>query len=99
MSLSFAAAFTLVILIAPSALLSVFTNDRELIAESLPTLYTLIVAILLFSVAILTMFAVSGTGATNISLRIEIACIVAYLIYIYLTAVKFHASLPVIWFG
>jgi len=96
-SLLFAIAFVVVISFFPAAALSVFTNDGNLIAASISTMPSIFLAIILFSVSILTIFAVSGTGATRISFYVEVTCIVAYLSYIYFTAIKFHCSLPVIW--
>ncbi len=96
-SLSLAAIFGVIILLFPAQILSVFTNEKDLIADSISTLPSIILAILLFSVAILTMFGLMGTGATKISFGIEVICIGVYLTYIYFTAVKFECSLPVIW--
>jgi len=97
LSFSFAIIFAMVILFIPTAVLSIFTNDKDLIADSISTLPTILLAISLFSVAILVMFAVSGTGATRISFYVEVTCIVAYLTYIYFTAIKFECPLPIIW--
>lgn len=96
-SLSLAVLFGIFVVFFPAQILSIFTNEKDLIADSIPALYSVLIAILLFSVSILTIFAVSGTGATKISFRIEVICIVAYLAYIYFTAVRFELSLPVIW--
>lgn len=96
-SISFAALFGVVVLLFPGATLSIFTNEKDLIAESIPTLYTVLIAISIFSVAILVMFGVMGTGATRVSFYVEVICIVAYLTYVYFTAVRLECSLPVIW--
>jgi Na+-driven multidrug efflux pump len=97
MSLAFAAVFAFIILVIPSAALSIFTTDKDLIAASISTLPSILLAILLFSVSILTIFAVSGSGATRVSFYVEVTCIAVYLTYIYFTAIKFHCSLPIIW--
>lgn len=78
-------------------MLSVYTNDQVLILDSVPTLRTLTLAIVLFSIAILTIFAVSGTGATKVSLLIEVIAIVMYVAYTLIAAVVLHWSLPAIW--
>lgn len=96
-SIGFSVFFGLLINLFPVATLSVYTNDRALILDSIPTLRTLTVAIVLFSFSILTIFAVSGTGATRVSLLIEIVAIVFYVTYTLLAAVMLHWSLPVIW--
>jgi putative MATE family efflux protein len=97
LSISFAAAFAVAIFVAPSLLLSMFTNEKELIEASYSTLPVVVIATSLFSFSILCIFAVSGTGATNVSFLIEVVCIVFYLVYVYFTAVKFQMDLPVIW--
>ena len=97
LSISFAAIFDMVVFIAPSLMLSIFTNDKELIAASISTLPSIVLAVSLFSISILLIFAVSGTGATTVSFIIEVICIAAYLLYIYFTAIRFNLGLPVIW--
>jgi putative MATE family efflux protein len=96
-SFSFAALFGIAVAIAPRALLSIFTNEAALIQESMAVLPSVVLAVSLFSVAILCIFAVSGTGATRVSFFIELICIIAYLIYVYFTAIRFNLGLPVIW--
>ncbi|MBK9732502.1 MAG: MATE family efflux transporter [Chitinophagaceae bacterium] len=96
-SIGFSVFFGLLINIFPVATLSVYTNDKDLIIDSIPTLRTLTFAIALFSFSILTIFAVSGSGATKVSLLIEIVAIVFYVSYTIVSAVVLHWSLPAIW--
>ncbi|MCY7410357.1 MAG: MATE family efflux transporter [Chitinophagales bacterium] len=96
-SFGMAVLFGLVMLLFPVQVLLIFTNDIQLIKESIPSLYTIVFALMLFSIAVLSIFAVSGTGATKVSLIIEIVCIVAYLVYVYFTAIQFNLGLPIIW--
>lgn len=98
-SMAFSFIFACVINLFPAAILSIYTNDKALIAESIPTLRTLTLAIALFSIAIITIFAVSGTGATRVSLIVELIAIGCYVTYTMLAAVVWHWSLPVIWFS
>ncbi|MEO6167054.1 MAG: MATE family efflux transporter [Chitinophagales bacterium] len=81
----------------PVLTLSIYTNEKDLIMDSIPTLRVLTLAIALFSFSILTIFAVSGTGATKVSLLIEVVAIVLYVSYTLLSAVVLHWSLPAIW--
>ncbi len=96
-SIVFSLVFAALVNIFPASVLSIYTNEKDLIIASIPSLRSVTVAITLFSVAVLTIFAVSGTGATRVSLLIEVACIIVYVIYVYLVAEVFHMSLPVIW--
>lgn len=96
-SICFSVFFGLLINIFPVPAFSIYTNDKELILESIPSLRSITLAICLFSFSILTIFAVSGTGATNVSLVIEVIAIVMYVSYIILATKIFHWSLPAIW--
>lgn len=96
-SIGFSIFFGLLINFFPVATLSIYTNEKRLILDSIPTLRTLTVAIVIFSFSILTMFAVSGAGATRVSLVIELVAIAFYVSYTLLSAVVLHWSLPVIW--
>ena len=96
-SIAFAIIFIIPLNLFPSLYLSIYTNQADLILASIPTLRSVSLAILVFSVSVLTIFAVSGTGATRVSLLIELVCIAFYISYVYLVAVRLHQSLPVIW--
>ena len=65
----------------PKVVLSIFTDDVELIVSSVPALYVICVALLISSVGNLYFLAVSATGATKKALYIELSTIVGYLLY------------------
>ncbi len=76
------------ILMAPEYLLTFifrYGNDADLsiIGESVPILYTLIGVLTTFGVGAIYFNALSGTGATLDGLKIQIVCIIFYLIYTY----------------
>jgi putative MATE family efflux protein len=96
-SIGFSLFFGALINLFPVQALSIYTNEKDLIIDSIPSLHSVTLAILLFSFSILTIFAVSGTGATNVSLIIEVIAIVIYVAYTFLAAVVFRWSLPAIW--
>jgi Na+-driven multidrug efflux pump len=96
-SICFSVVFASFINFFPVEALSIYTNEKSLILDSIPGVRSLTLAIGFFSFSILTIFAVSGTGATNVSLLIEVIAIVIYIIYTIMAAVIFEWSLPVIW--
>jgi putative MATE family efflux protein len=84
-------------LLIPVQIMSLFTNDELLISDSLGSLQVVDMAMLFFSFAIVTISAVSGTGATRVALKIEIAAIVIYMVYNYLAAFVFNSSVEILW--
>ncbi len=96
-SIGFSIVFAAFLNFFPVEAFSVYTNEKDLILESIPSVRSLTLAIMFFSFSILTIFAVSGTGATNVSLLIEVIAIVIYIIYTVIATVIFEWSLPAIW--
>jgi putative MATE family efflux protein len=89
---------TVVLVIAfPSALLGLVTSDPAVIRDSISSLYIVCAATIFFSVGIVLLSAVSGTGDTRAAMIIEILNIAAYLIFIILCSQVFHTSVEVIW--
>lgn len=78
-------------------LLALTASDLKLVADALPSYYVILFAMLIFSVAIVILMAVSGTGKTKITMYIEIFNIFIYLVLSYFFAVVMKASLPVVW--
>ena len=75
----------------PQAMLSIYTNETALIAESVPSLYVICAAMLIASVA----NGVSGTGNTQAALMLETITIVFYGSYIIFIGIWLKA--PVEW--
>ncbi len=84
-------------LLIPGPLLSLFSNDPILIQDSMGSLRIISLAMLFFSFAIVSISALSGTGATQTALYIEIGAIVIYLVYNYMAAFIFHWSVEMLW--
>ena len=78
-------------------LLQLFSNDIQLINDSLSSLRVINVAMIFFSFAIVSISALSGTGATRIALYIEIAAILIYLVYNYLVTFVFNGGIELLW--
>ena len=85
------------LLFFPKMIIGIYTNQSILIYGSLEIIPVIIVASLLFSVSLIIILTITGTGSSGFALRMEIFSISLYLIYSYLTAKIFMSSLKVIW--
>lgn len=81
----------------PFQILSIYTQDVDLIAACLPVLYVISATMLFFSIAFILFSAVTGTGNTLHSLIIEVITIIAYLYVAYLIGVKYDFSIATVW--
>lgn len=89
--------FMLVLNIAPSLMLGIFTNDNALIEATIPSLRVIDGSLLMFSVSSILLSAVSGSGNTAVSLFIEIITISFYLFATYLIAIYWHLQIEWVW--
>lgn len=89
----------LINILFPIAILRIFTVDEQLIRDSLGSFYVITLAMFFFSLAIVCISAVSGTGATKTALYIEIAAILIYMAYIYFATFIFDGSVEAVWFS
>lgn len=81
----------------PEWLLQLVSSDPAVIADSIPSLLIVCAATLFFSISMVILSAVSGTGDTRAAMIIEIINIAAYLIFIILCSEVFHTSVEVVW--
>lgn len=81
----------------PTAVLSIYTDNSELINASYPVLNVICGSMLLFSIAYIVFSAVTGTGKTLISMSIEFTSIFIYLIGAYFIGVYFELPLSIVW--
>lgn len=70
-----------IIMMFPEQFLRIFTDDPQLIAETIPSLWVICIAMTISSVGNIYFYAVSATGATSKALSIEMSTIIGYLIY------------------
>ncbi|MBK9328098.1 MAG: MATE family efflux transporter [Sphingobacteriales bacterium] len=73
----------LIILLFPRPILSLFTNDLQLIQDCIPPFYTLMIALLFFSSGMIMNQGIIGTGATKIPAMVELFCCFSYIGYCY----------------
>ncbi len=97
MWLSVAFSFSLCFLLnlMPGLFLSIFGQAEGFIADAIPVLRMVSIAILSMSVATVWLNGVTGTGNSNINLLIEVIAITGYLLYVWL-AIKVW-NFPLVW--
>jgi len=83
--------------LVPHIMISVYTNDITLQAESIASYYIILGAVFLFSVTIVLFNGVLGTGNTRSGLAIEVITLILYLVLAWLLAVKLQVPIEVVW--
>lgn len=81
----------------PEQIISIYTNDSDLISSSINTLRIINFTMFFFSTAFILFNGVTGTGKTIVSLVIEAITIFIYLIATYYIAIELSLSLPYVW--
>lgn len=88
---------TAIMLSFPEQLLSLGTDDWEVIQTAEPTLKILAVILILFSIGSIIFNGIVGTGATVFGLQVQVIVTVFYLIYIYVVVKVLEGKLEVAW--
>jgi putative MATE family efflux protein len=81
----------------PETFASLYSSEANVIEATIPLIYVLSIALMVFSVSMIIFSALSGTGKTMVALKIEVVCIFLYLVSAYLLANVFKASTPMVW--
>lgn len=85
----------MVIFIKP--LLLIYTDQKDLIEDSIPAAMVMLSATLPLIPAWILFNAVSGTGNTRYAMMIELMAMVAYVLQIYVVILTYKMPLPVCW--
>jgi putative MATE family efflux protein len=98
---SFGFAFIVAILINVFAaqFLSIYGQGNGFLTEGIPVLRIVSVALLLMSASTIWLSAVTGTGQSKVTLMIEFAAIVIYIIYNYLVLEYYQMPITYGWFS
>ncbi|MEP7265249.1 MAG: MATE family efflux transporter [Bacteroidota bacterium] len=98
-NMSFITSVITVILVVsfPGPLLSLVTTDANVMHDSIPSLLIICGATLFFSISIVLLSGVSGTGDTRAAMMIELINIAAYLLFIILCSSVFHSRVEIVW--
>lgn len=97
MSLMFVLPFSLFMFLFPSTVISMFTDNLEIIVQTIAPLRVFLGASLLMAVALVLFNAVVGMGDTKRSFIIEIYCILIYSIYVGYVVVYEQAPIVLCW--
>lgn len=81
----------------PEYILGIYTNRPEVIQQAGASLRIVSFAAIIYSMGGVMFNAVSGTGATKISLRIELVTLSVYIIYTLITGWIYQVPLYVFW--
>jgi multidrug resistance protein, MATE family len=85
----------LVLVVKPQWFLSFYGQGEDFIADAIPVVYIVSLALLMMSFSTIWLNAVTGTGNTQVNLMIELVTIVVYCVYVYLTLE--YWNLPITW--
>ncbi len=97
----FSAGFSLIIAITlnlfPGMFLSVYGQQGNFITDAIPVVRVVSIAMVLLSVSVVWLNAVTGTGNSHITFYIEIVAVLLYSIYVYLTLEVYKLSITIGW--
>jgi len=85
------------ILVSAKWIMSLYTNNMELVNIGFKALYVVGVANILSSVSWVIFSAISATGNTKIALFLESATLACYIVAVYLFTMNFPNRLEIIW--
>lgn len=81
----------------PEFILSVYTNDTNLIQASIPVLYVVNFGALSLASGFVLFNALLGTGKTKVGLVIELIVLALYLVFVYISVDVVHGSIALVW--
>jgi Na+-driven multidrug efflux pump len=97
MSLGISLFIFVILNLVPEFFLSFYSQGDEFIAEAVPIVRIVSVALLMMSVGTIWLNAVTGTGNTRINLMIELVTIVIYCVYVFLVLEYWDLSIAWGW--
>jgi MATE family multidrug resistance protein len=93
MSLGISVFIFVILNIVPEFFLSFYSQGDEFIAEAVPIVRIVSVALLMMSVGTIWLNAVTGTGNSRVNLLIELITIVIYCLYVYFVLERWNLSI------
>jgi len=94
-SVGFAIVVFIIVNLTPRIFLSIYGQGEDFIIAAIPVLRVVSVAMILMSVAVVWVNAVTGTGNSKMNLYTELATIIFYIAYVYIVLEKLY--LPITW--
>jgi MATE family multidrug resistance protein len=77
----------------PALFLQIYSQGDAFIAEAIPIVRIVSVALLMMSVGTIWLNAVTGTGNSRVNLLIEFITIVVYCVYVYFVLERWNLSI------
>ena len=87
----------LLIALFPSLILRIYTDNPELIAASIPSLWVMLSSHLIAAPAFICFFCVSGTGNTQVAFQFELLSVFVYTLYTVYIVYYVYADVAVCW--
>ncbi|GAB1404654.1 MATE family efflux transporter [Lentimicrobium sp.] len=87
----------IILAVFPHAMISIYTNNPEIIRQTIPSFYVVMSALLFFSFSSILFSGVSGTANTATALVIELLTIVVYLSYTWFIARYLQLNITLVW--
>ncbi|WP_459189509.1 MATE family efflux transporter [Parabacteroides sp. APC149_11_2_Y6] len=87
----------LLIALFPELVLRIYTDNQDLIAASVDSLWVMLSSYLIAVPAFIIFFSVSGTGNTKTALLIDMGSIFVYVLYAYWIGIVVKADVAVCW--
>ena len=81
----------------PEKIISIYTNNSELIQDAKPALYVVSVAAIFLTIGFIFFSGVSGTGMTKVSFTIETIVIFLYILITYLLVNIENSKIEIVW--
>lgn len=81
----------------PELPLRIYTDDLELVARSVPSLWVMLSSYLIGVPAYIVFFSVSGTGNTQVAFKLELVSVFVYTLYILYVVMYLRADIAVCW--
>jgi len=99
LKLAFSGVLVLVLfnMIFPEIIISIYTNNQQLISDAKPALYVVSVASLFLTIGFVFFSGVSGTGMTKISFIIETIVIFIYVLLTYVFVNVDFTNIALVW--
>jgi Na+-driven multidrug efflux pump len=94
-SVGFAVSVCILLNIFPHAFLSIYGQGEDFIQAGIPVMRVVSFALVLMSVSVVWMNAVTGTGNSKMNLATEFVAIILYCIYVFTVLEKLN--LPITW--
>jgi len=98
-SFGIAVAVAILINVFAAEFLSIYGQGDGFLTEGIPVLRIVSIALLLMSVSTIWLSAVTGTGQSKVTLLIEFAAIIIYIIYNYLVLEYYQLPITYGWFS